>query len=427
MVLPRTIHDAKLVNFKLLVLGYNTDNILVREKIGCAISAGTIAEPGLGRKIGFFEKLWEIDMQTALQTPRLSIEGFDAPYFAFISADSNAVMLGAEHMFDLPTAILPIDTVRHTLKQHAKIDYIWTQTESDITVFLHLPNVVHKSDVQCKFTSSNIKLSLAHPHNIEIFDAKPFDDIVASESCWTIEDGKLVTLYITKPDHACRWTHFWEHDDQIEETVDPSVLAEIRERMERFTGDLGELGGDGTNPMDTQPTTLESRQEDCDLETSEALMMRFQIHPQQSCTDVNLCSGQQWICPGMDDRSICLKYDVDGTIFDFHDDGTLTHSATIPAFAFIQASKRDRKFVRFSPDFQYGIIVETRNRMYIYRHPDGQGTVKQGDQFIVDLGGVNEDVNGNVVGIGMLGNDRVIVLQESGITVVVLDQFTNTV
>jgi hypothetical protein len=46
-----------------------------------------------------------------------------------------------------------------------------------------------------------------------------------STSLWTLEAGRTLTLHLDKAD-AGRWAHVWARDDNVDETLDPLIIAE---------------------------------------------------------------------------------------------------------------------------------------------------------------------------------------------------------
>jgi len=137
--------------------------------------------------------------------------------------------------------------------------YSWTQGDTDLTVYLRLPTAVDKRNVHVRFMPSAIKVvinggAVSTPFdNAELLGkyvvlrmavirrvlfglttARPFwpalwaASILPSSCYWTLEQGCLLTLYLEKADQS-RWTHVKALDDNVDETIDPSVIAQLAE------------------------------------------------------------------------------------------------------------------------------------------------------------------------------------------------------
>ncbi|KAJ1959605.1 hypothetical protein H4R35_007629, partial [Dimargaris xerosporica] len=69
-----------------------------------------------------------------------------------------------------------------------------------------------------------------------------FAPIVPNESFWTLEKGRILTLYLQKMHEKTRWMHVFRDQDEagnadheVLETLDPSEFVRIQDRMEKYT------------------------------------------------------------------------------------------------------------------------------------------------------------------------------------------------
>jgi len=137
--------------------------------------------------------------------------------------------------------------------------YSWTQGDTDLTVYLRLPTAVDKRTIHVRFTHSAIKIminggAVSTPFdNVELLGKcvvlwmaliRPVlsglitarrswpawwaASILPSSCYWTLEQGCLLTLYLEKADQS-RWTHVMALDDNVDETIDQSVIAQLAE------------------------------------------------------------------------------------------------------------------------------------------------------------------------------------------------------
>lgn len=106
-----------------------------------------------------------------------------------------------------------------------------------------------------------------------------------------------------------------------------------------------------------------------------------------------------------------LRYDNDACVFlqtnsnNVKDTSkfNLRHVGTLPAFAYVQASKQQKKFITCNLNMDYGIICESERHVFFYKNNDNWSEglknrkgrqVKIGQQKLIEL----EDT-GEVLGI----------------------------
>ncbi|KAJ2795401.1 hypothetical protein H4R20_005890, partial [Coemansia guatemalensis] len=117
--------------------------------------------------------------------------------------------------------------------------YYWTQTSSDVTVCIELPVPIKASQILCELSRTSLSLHFdtsagdlaSHTYNRAQF----CDSIVADESVWTLENGRILTLYLQKEHEGARWATVFANDDGVLETMDSNEFAVIRERLEKYT------------------------------------------------------------------------------------------------------------------------------------------------------------------------------------------------
>ena len=123
-------------------------------------------------------------------------------------------------------------------------------------------------------------------------------------------------------------------------------------------------------------------------------------------------------------RAIATRNDVDCCLWLQHvspsnDEWSLKHEGTLHAFGYIQASKRERKFLACSPDTNLAVVCESSRHLFIYknsyntagglRHRSGP-QLSIGQQKLVAFDGTN----GEIIGI-IVENEIILVLTEKAI------------
>uniref|UniRef100_A0AAG5DW93 NudC domain-containing protein 1 n=1 Tax=Anopheles atroparvus TaxID=41427 RepID=A0AAG5DW93_ANOAO len=185
---------------------------------------------------------------------------------------------------------------------------------------------------------------------------------------------------------------------------------------ETFAGAGG--ARDTSEAADLPPTSnLEAALEDCDFgEAGEAeeyfTLERLSSDNHQVTHHISLGSVPPLFSvtlrPGLP-AAIVLRHDVDACLWQLQpqagpDDCHLQHEGTLHAFGYVQASKRQQKFLACSSDFGYAVICESERRLFIYkgsyggagaglRHRSGP-QVSLGQQRLVSL-----DDAGEILGI----------------------------
>ncbi|CAI5735160.1 unnamed protein product [Hyaloperonospora brassicae] len=153
--------------------------------------------------------------------------------------------------------------------------------------------------------------------------------------------------------------------------------------------------------------------EECDSGDPNARAALLRINCEQRTVrhqvDID-CLKFQFLCPsarvrGSNDHKSALlfRHDVHGLVFEL--DGTearptLRHTATLPAFGFVQASKQDKKFMSFHASGSFACIGEFQRRVFVYMgsssdiereaHTRKQHIVEFGDQELLGMQLVDE-------------------------------------
>lgn len=102
------------------------------------------------------------------------------------------------------------------------------------------------------------------------------------------------------------------------------------------------------------------------------------------------------------------------------DEWSLKHEATLHAFGYIQASKRERKFLACSPDTNLAVVCESSRHLFIYKNSYNTASglrKRSGPQLTIGQQKlVSFDVaNGEILGI-IVENEIILVLSEKTIS-----------
>lgn len=368
-------------------------------------------------------------------------QGLEVPVYCTITADGNQCIYGSEsrythlksHMVkdsDGDLAVVDMETdvgdqSDNVPVQMAASQYQWTQEGSEIIMQFELPAGTPASAISCKFTHEHLVLIVrAQEAEFSFPYRKWWTTIIPDESTWTIEPTGLLSLHITKQDERSRWPHVFEKDDGVLETMDKEKLQEIAKQLEKFTSDPSVDSG----PFMQQHPAATDMDEDVD---ERGQPITFEIFDTTgACIEEITSTGQEWLSNSFENPSthhlhhyqgslppsIVCKSDVDGLVYSWSTTNeknqplTLEHTATFDAFAFVQASKRDTRFVRHDPHLGFITIVESSRNCYIYyRHGDNRIVEKQ---TLVDL---TQGHDIDILGVQLILDGILMVLTESEI------------
>ncbi|KAJ2885729.1 hypothetical protein H4R27_001170 [Coemansia aciculifera] len=329
--------------------------------------------------------------------------------------------------------------------------YYWSQTSSDVTMCIELPVSVNAKQIQCVLTRVAITLRFSEAPECEakygLNHAMLCDEIVADDSVWTIENGRLLTLYLQKVHEGARWPTLFSKDDGVLETMDPNEFAVIRERLQRLTSDSFDPHRPAGVP--TMALATEEVDQDNDELEQESSSVVFSVRDWRTgvASASSVAGSPGWLCPSfsrpLSQRQggsgelppVCLRFDVDGTVFGFnaenmHQSGGHVHAdastcprhlGTFAALSYIQASKREKRFMYADPDMTVAVLAETQRRIYVY-HQVSSDNLNTAAQSVVDLG--NATVAGEteeLLGIQLSGR-MLVVLREHSICTINLDR-----
>ncbi|KAF9926856.1 hypothetical protein FBU30_003646 [Linnemannia zychae] len=411
-------------------------------------------------------RVMEIDPQEPkllFNTVIHSIRGTDIPFYCSLDPSGEGYVIGSnstykptrEPVADQKTRYLEpgseameLDNTDVREDHSSAPPYIWTQTDADLTICFALPRGTTKMAIKCKFSLQVIELQVdlsqspeSHVKPPKLDNVPLFDQIRPDECVWTLESSTgILTLNIEKKHSKTRWTQVFAEGvdtDPVEETLDPSVFAEYRSALEKYTSE--QAGAEPGRDPTILPSIAQDAQEDIDEEGEE---IKFSWVQAADGADIiratTVGSGHDWIgqaFPSFDSYpnehhlfrmpTVCLKYDVDGLVYSIqHKPGAtqlpvstvqrgedimkFVHTSTFDALAFVQASKREKRFVMHDPNGRFVVIVESSRNVYIYWHTLGS-KLRQERQTVVDVSKGNQI---DIIGCQLIGDEILVILME---------------
>ncbi|KAJ2729546.1 hypothetical protein H4S00_000423 [Coemansia sp. D1744] len=311
--------------------------------------------------------------------------------------------------------------------------YYWTQTATDLTVCIELPVAVEANQIFCEQTRSSLSLQFTNSAECEnyTYNRKQYCNyIVAGESVWTLENGRLLTLYLQKEHEGMRWTSVFADDDGVLETMDPNEFAAIRERLEKYTSNDLEVETPSA-PLMQPYIDQDSGGDPEQLDAEDPVVFSVRSWSTGQADASSVAGAPDWLCPAFPQAPqhqpahmqqpppVCLKFDVDGVVFGFeasegslpmHANVSARHTGTFSALSYIQAGKREKRFAFIASDMTVCVLAETQRRVYIY-HQVKHANASSAAQNLVDLGDSGGDAE--LVGMQLVGETLVVLRKHS--------------
>ncbi|CAO3625046.1 unnamed protein product [Cunninghamella blakesleeana] len=391
-----------------------------------------------------------ISMDDTVELKTLHIQqGNEVPVYCAVTSDGEYCILGSETQYQqlkLSTSSSDKDDEGDIIMDNENKNdnnettmenitpYQWVQDQAEIIMQFELPEGTPKSAISLKFTNDHLMLIIrAQEYEISYPYRKWWSTIKPDECTWTIESSGLLSLFITKQDDRTRWPQLFEMDDGILETVDKAKLAEIAQQLEKFTSDLSSSSSSKHEPFMQQHPAATDMDEDVD-EPGQPIIFEIFNNQNGDCIQEINSSGKEWLSNAFDCSlyshpqyqndlllpSVTCKMDVDGFVYNWSkndkDQFLLHHTATFDAFGFIQASKRDTRFVRHDPTNQFITIVESNRNAYIYyNQSETSNLIKK--QTLIDI---TEGHDVDILGVQMILDDVLFILTESEIIAIIV-------
>ncbi|KAJ2902062.1 hypothetical protein GGI21_004606, partial [Coemansia aciculifera] len=183
--------------------------------------------------------------------------------------------------------------------------------------------------------------------------------------------------------------------------MDPNEFAVIRERLQQLTSDSFDTHRPTGTPM--LPLATDAVDPDSDELENEHSSVVFSVRDWRTgqASASSVAGSPDWLCPSFPQPlshrpkalpPVCLRFDVDGIVFGLSSAEGAAHTATcsrhwgtFAALSYIQASKREKRFLYVDADLTVAVLAETQRRIYVYRQVDDAGSVTAA-QSVVDMG-----------------------------------------
>ncbi|CAI4221562.1 unnamed protein product [Auanema sp. JU1783] len=243
--------------------------------------------------------------------------------------------------------------------------YIWSEKNDEVTVVIHLEEKVKKEDVKFNITESQLSLGVGET---VLLAGQLGGPVRTNDSLWTLDEGNILEITLTKLISTTKWSYLIAGDTRGKFELDPELLSNAEELLQKFTSESMSLGESGAN-MNFNNDQLE----ECD-HTDEQFFSVYWYSPRDEFA-IKQCdvTGNQFLFATQpysnESTRFCLRYDVDGVLLT-GDKSKLDHIATFNALGYVQASKSLRRWTGCSPDYSYAVIAEGSNHVFFYWQMD---------------------------------------------------------
>ncbi|KAF9104062.1 hypothetical protein BGX27_010259 [Mortierella sp. AM989] len=430
----------------------------------CSIQLTSSSSLSISTSMDDTDAAMKMDVEPTILPAQIihSIRGTEVPFYCALDPSNEGYVIGSNTTFK-PTKepvtgrttqymepgseAMELDGTDIGVKSATDPPYVWTQTETEVTICFGLPKGTTKHAIHCKFSRQGLELQVNLSQSVDQtvrlpnLDKMPLFDMVQPDECfWTLEPAAgILTITLEKKNAKTRWTQVFAEGvdiDPVEETLDPSVFAEYKAALEKYTTDNAGAGPGRDSTV--LPSLAQDPQEEIDEEGEE---IKFSWIQSKGGADIvratTIGTGHDWIGQAFssfashqgDEKSfnlptVCLKHDVDGLVYMIQhvpgsepllssiqqEDGIMkfVHVSTFDALAFVQASKREKRFVMHDPHGRFSVIVESSRNVYIYWHtPDTK--MKQERQTVVD---VSKGQHVDIIGCQLIADGVLVILME---------------
>jgi hypothetical protein len=134
-------------------------------------------------------------------------------------------------------------------------NYTWSQTISDVTINIPLPEGTSAKQIECVIKTTTIKVGI-RGQNHPFLEGELCASVKPSDCTWTIEDKKLLVIQLEKSKAHDSWISIVKGKDEVDavtkESMDKKMLLE---KFQRDYPGFDFSGAEMTGQMPENPAT----------------------------------------------------------------------------------------------------------------------------------------------------------------------------
>ncbi|KAG1701353.1 NudC domain-containing protein 1 [Nymphon striatum] len=303
---------------------------------------------------------WSINRKQRLVSPSY-------PDYVCVNENGTSLLVASSNNYEtIFDSVKPVDkavavsneeTSNDDVQQHT---YIWSQTADEINVIFVDHENLQKPNVKVVLNHDSAMVSI---HGNLLLDGKLWKSIELEGSTWSFDDLKRLVLILMKKHTDEHWEQLMEDDDANGKKIDENETSRQKQKAEG----VFESGKTAYNPGEL---------EECDVLDYDSYSLQSIGGNSHSCEYRVDISGRKFLFTVKhkkdDNPTICLRHDVDGLLWQPSDKDSkleFQHISTFNALGFVQASKRDMKFLTCEPNFHFVALACVRRHIYVYKQP----------------------------------------------------------
>jgi len=294
-------------------------------------------------------------------------------YYAYLEPSCTAVYCVSDTGFKF--TIDSENPVENKPQPEIVKKYEWTQTYQDITLKFKLPENFTKENVSV--TVQNEEISIKYENTI-LLKGNFSHSINRDLTTWSTTNDTLEVI-LSKQEVGLMWQEVVQGDRTGEHIPDPSIVEEAQRRLGHFCSDseVAQQNCQQGSTFSSQPI------EECDFEDDKLVTFERICSTSHEVTHrASLGSHQVLLTTKLSENlppAMAVRNDVDACLWQplkIDEDFCLKHEATLLAFAYVQASKQQRKFSACAPDVSYAVVCESNRHIFIYKQNKPMGNAE---------------------------------------------------
>lgn len=311
---------------------------------------------------------------------RRVLKGKCVPEYAAVRPQGKGLMLASQEPF-ICTHVdgCPVEQPDPEPMEEEQTErvYFWQQTAETITVCVGMPEGVSREEVDFRLAPSSIRVGVLGPSPLVILEGQLYQPVDPEASTWMLKDDKSLEVRLQKASEGAMWPELVMGDRRGEYVINSQQAALIHQRLSHLTSEHLSVNPEKDKLLNYNSSELE----DCDLFPGDGFSITHFDESLKPTQVMNLGSSQYLFTVAVNPSEmpcLCIRYDVDAIVLQPHPEepeNTWEHIATFNALGYVQASKRDKKFVSCPPDFSYAVLCECVCRTFVYRQPSPLETV----------------------------------------------------
>ncbi|XP_026846219.1 nudC domain-containing protein 1 [Drosophila persimilis] len=339
---------------------------------------------------------WSYSVREELDTPgSIYYCAFEPRAESVVFSTNRDLLTKSQRAAAVSAAAQPAAQNGEDVEIAATPPYTWTQTDEDVLIRFRLPAGATRNDFNIRSTSHQLEVECLAEI---LLTGALYANVDSDLTTWTIEADSLQLTLVKELQQS--WPHLLSDD----ESAPPE----------------GEANVDPLPDRSLPIPNLEDPIEDCDLGLPDVdvKLVRFNLEAREITHTIFLGSTPPLFTTSLRagfPAAFATRQGVDASLWlqvfqpAKPTEWTVRHEGNLHAFAYVQASKEQRKFTDCCPDLDYAVICEGLRHVLIYksRYDSAGGLRKRnGPQVVIGkqhMVSISDEV-GEILGLSTARN-----------------------